>query len=68
MTPDPLDVDPERFDAIVGSLALPFVFVMALALALGRFFGEIVLGALFGLLCFAVIAILRVRLLPVETG
>ncbi|SNR41350.1 hypothetical protein [Halorubrum vacuolatum] len=57
--------DPERFDAIVGALALPFVFIMAIALALGRFFGSIAVGALVGLLCFAVIAIVRVRLFPI---
>ncbi|GEM_PF-1916469 len=67
MAPAPFDdVDPERFDAAVGALALPFVFVMAISLSVGRFLGSIALGALVGLCVFAVLAVFRVRYLPVE--
>ncbi len=67
MAPAPFgDVDPERFDAAVGVLALPFVFVMAISLSVGRFLGSIALGAIAGLCVFVVFAALRLCFFPIE--
>ncbi|MGM0605083.1 MAG: hypothetical protein ACQETB_05355 [Halobacteriota archaeon] len=50
-------------------LAIPFVIGMSIGLAIGRVgFQSTALGAMIGLVLFVILAVGRVRLLPVRTA